>query len=736
RAVDYTSGSGTNSLTFTYTVQAGDTSADLDVLATTALALNGGTITDAAGNAAALTLAAPGTAGSLGAAKAIVIDTTADSGNDAAVTVDAADGLVTAGQAAAVAFQVSGLDPDATAQLRFSDGTRSTSVAVSRNGSGTADLSALTGAVTTTLVISDQVGNTATVNGPALTREAAPQPVKPTVDGATVDTSTSTAADGSLVDTVSIAAPDATRVEDGGTPNADLADVPVVRETLTDPRTGQATSLATLTVSVPTGVGVVATGSAGRQTPDQALTGLTGLIAAIQARTEAGSASQTDLTGGGQGFLGALSSQAQLLVRTVEVRAPGVAPGQPVQMRVNGNTLGGTGTGSATPTALVFDTTAVAGPVTVRLDNVEFAAVVGNATLVGGDGRQVVYGDANQQYLYLGADDDVLHGGGGNDTVASAAGNDTLSGDAGEDSVLGGEGNDSLLGGTGRDTVFGETGDDEVYGQDDDDFLGAGAGNDFGSGGYGNDEVHGEAGDDLLFGDEGRDGVYGEDGDDWAYGGTGDDVVLGGAGRDVVFGQDGDDLVRGEAGDDFVSGGYGRDRVEGGSGNDLVYGDDDDDDVSGGDGDDQVHGGTGNDRVSGDAGIDVVLGEQGDDTLMGGADGDGLSGGEGADLVSGDDGNDLLFGNAGDDTLVGGSGSDIFAFGQGDGSDVVRDFVVSGPEADVIGFNGGVLGSFAAVQAALTQVGSDTVIRYGTEDTVTLQGVQAASLGAANFTFA
>ncbi|MGE7419076.1 FG-GAP-like repeat-containing protein, partial [Methylobacterium tarhaniae] len=77
RAVDYTSGSGTNSLTFTYTVQAGDTSADLDVLATTALALNGGTIKDAAGNAAALTLAAPGAAGSLGAAKAIIVDTTA-----------------------------------------------------------------------------------------------------------------------------------------------------------------------------------------------------------------------------------------------------------------------------------------------------------------------------------------------------------------------------------------------------------------------------------------------------------------------------------------------------------------------------------------------------------------------------------------------------------------------------------------------------------------------------------
>ncbi len=76
----YTSGSGTTTLTFTYTVQAGDTSVDLDQLSTTALALNGGAIRDAAGNHAILTLAAPGAAGSLGANQAIVIDGTAPRG--------------------------------------------------------------------------------------------------------------------------------------------------------------------------------------------------------------------------------------------------------------------------------------------------------------------------------------------------------------------------------------------------------------------------------------------------------------------------------------------------------------------------------------------------------------------------------------------------------------------------------------------------------------------------------
>ena len=79
--VDYTSGSGGASLIFTYTVQAGDTSSDLDYVGTGSLALNGGTIRDAAANNATLTLFSPGGGsggqGSIAVNKAIVIDTTA-----------------------------------------------------------------------------------------------------------------------------------------------------------------------------------------------------------------------------------------------------------------------------------------------------------------------------------------------------------------------------------------------------------------------------------------------------------------------------------------------------------------------------------------------------------------------------------------------------------------------------------------------------------------------------------
>jgi hypothetical protein len=74
RSAIYSEGSGSPILSFTYTVQAGDTSADLDVASTTALQLNGGTIKDGFGDNATLTLPTPGGTGSLAANADLVID--------------------------------------------------------------------------------------------------------------------------------------------------------------------------------------------------------------------------------------------------------------------------------------------------------------------------------------------------------------------------------------------------------------------------------------------------------------------------------------------------------------------------------------------------------------------------------------------------------------------------------------------------------------------------------------
>lgn len=78
-AATYAGGSGTNTLTFNYTVGATDQSADLDGVSPDALELNGGTIKlkhTKVSLAAITTLPEPGDPGSLGANKNIVIDTT------------------------------------------------------------------------------------------------------------------------------------------------------------------------------------------------------------------------------------------------------------------------------------------------------------------------------------------------------------------------------------------------------------------------------------------------------------------------------------------------------------------------------------------------------------------------------------------------------------------------------------------------------------------------------------
>ncbi|HEX3151821.1 MAG TPA: dockerin type I domain-containing protein [Gemmataceae bacterium] len=102
----FASGSGTNVLTFNYTVVAGQTSADLDYTSTSALTLNGGTIKDSATALAAdLTLASPGATGSLGNSKNIVIDTGVPTVTN--VTSTTANGAYGAGAVVAITITFS-----------------------------------------------------------------------------------------------------------------------------------------------------------------------------------------------------------------------------------------------------------------------------------------------------------------------------------------------------------------------------------------------------------------------------------------------------------------------------------------------------------------------------------------------------------------------------------------------------------------------------------------------------
>ena len=98
--VDYASGSGGTTLTFTYTVGAGENSSDLEYVNTSSLALNSGTIKDAAGNAATLTLPTIGGGNSLSDNEALVVDTTAATVSN--VTSSTNDGSYKAGDAISI----------------------------------------------------------------------------------------------------------------------------------------------------------------------------------------------------------------------------------------------------------------------------------------------------------------------------------------------------------------------------------------------------------------------------------------------------------------------------------------------------------------------------------------------------------------------------------------------------------------------------------------------------------
>ncbi|CAL1518438.1 gliding motility-associated C-terminal domain-containing protein [Chitinophaga sp. MM2321] len=74
RTAVYSSGSNTNTITFSYTVQAGDVAADLDYVNTGSLTLNGGTIQSTWVKDATVTLPAAGSAKALAGNKDLVID--------------------------------------------------------------------------------------------------------------------------------------------------------------------------------------------------------------------------------------------------------------------------------------------------------------------------------------------------------------------------------------------------------------------------------------------------------------------------------------------------------------------------------------------------------------------------------------------------------------------------------------------------------------------------------------
>ena len=165
----------------------------------------------------------------------------------------------------------------------------------------------------------------------------------------------------------------------------------------------------------------------------------------------------------------------------------------------------------------------------------------------------------------------------------------------------------------------------------------------------------------------------------------------------------------------------------------LLRGGEADDMLSGGSGADEIYGEGGNDQLEGGAGEDALFGGNGNDVLVGGSGGDQLEGGVGDDALFGGIGADQLIAGLGDDILTGGDGDDIFVFTQGNGSDVITDFVSGEDSIDLNGIS--LLAGFDDLAALAEESEEAVILDFGEGDMLTIAGETLVSLDRDDFVF-
>ena len=424
---------------------------------------------------------------------------------------------------------------------------------------------------------------------------------------------------------------------------------------------------------------------------------------------------------------------------------------------------GGTDTASfASATEAVFVGLGVGGNGSASQDSGEFDQLFSIENLTG---------SAFNDFLNGNNDANVLEGG---------AGGDALFGRGGDDHMIGGEGDDFLRGSDGADILDGGNGWDRVSS-----FVTAptaGITFDLNIQGVAQDTGQGM---DVLIGIEHASGttlsdtLIGNSGSNWLWNGS-DGVAGGGSGDDNLNGGGGDDLVEVGSGNHILAGGTGTDALsflgghveisaagvtyslalqgaaqatEQGSMNTSGF-----ENVSGSLYDDSLTGNSSANTLAGDLGSDSLSGGDGNDTLYGDGriwvDHIGSAGGSGPIALFGqqDDepglnegdpdftsGNDTLVGGKGDDTLYGGQGDDIMTGNQhGDrfvieassGDDRITDFT----NADTIVFAAS-SGVDDFGDLILTASGHNTIISWGTTDSILVDGVRPHQLSASDFDF-
>ena len=381
--------------------------------------------------------------------------------------------------------------------------------------------------------------------------------------------------------------------------------------------------------------------------------------------------------------------------------------------------------------------------------------------------------------------DDTINAYAGNDIVIALEGNDTIYGDHGHDLLNGQQGNDTIYGGTEDDLIRPGTGDDFADGGSGYDRVSyASVGTDSLSTGVtvslalqGTWQNASGGGIDYLIGFEHLTGtrfddtLTGDNNDNWLWGGF--DPASGIAGNDTISGGGGNDLIQIGMGNATVDGGTGSDtltflgddvglatgvnfdlslqgatlvtsfgsvyatnfeNLSGSVFGDDLSGDSGANELAGDRGDDHLSGGAGGDMLYGDGEINVAmhnLGYSGPINLIGdlfaGVRSTDPSVGPGNDSLNGGRGDDFLYGGGGDDVMTGGQGHDCFVIEWLSDRDTITDF----SNQDTIVFNVRTADAFSDL--TFLEVGNDTLVTWGTSDSLLLQGVKPNQLSASDF---
>ena len=281
-------------------------------------------------------------------------------------------------------------------------------------------------------------------------------------------------------------------------------------------------------------------------------------------------------------------------------------------------------------------------------------------------------------------------------TIYGGAGNEAIFGGYKADTITGGDGNDYIFGGDGADSINAGAGDDVVYtsvaGLTEDTSINGGAGSNT-----------------LVFDMPGESGGW----DNESYGAVTFNLSsdLGNASNFVNVGGGGSaDTLTGDTNNNVIIGAGGADKLYGGDGNDSLYGDEHPNDTNGT-----------------TYGIRQYSLSDGNDELYGGA---------GDDILYASDGDDKLDGGTGADTLTGGSGIDTFITRSGDGgstisdADTITDFADG---TDLVGLNGLSFGDLR-ISPGTGANSNDTIVEYGAEVLIVIQGISAGSITSADFT--